>query len=110
MKKRREIKNKYLIFSIVLSIIFLLVHEHHECEGDGCLICLFSLIMLFTLNALLAIKFVPVLVERIKIYIKTIYNKVLDDYDLEKEKEFTFNNPINNIQSTDLITFGVKIQ
>ena len=110
MEKRREFKNKYLIFSIVLSIIFLFLHQFHECEGDGCLICLFSLIMLFVTNALLLIKYVPALVEKIVIYIRTIYNKVLDDYNLEEEKKFTFNNPINNIQTTDLITFGVKIQ
>ena len=110
MEKRREIKNKYLIFSLILSISFLLLHEHHECEGDGCLICLFSLIMLFVTNALLVIKFVPAIVEKITIYIKTIYHEVLNDNDIEEEKKIIFNKPINNIELTDLITFGVKIQ
>ena len=110
MEKRRQIKNLYLIFSIILSVSFFVLHEHHECEGDGCLICLFSLIVLLITNALLVIKFIPILVEKINIYIKTTYSKVLDDYNLLEEKKIVFNNPFNNRESTDLITFGVKIQ
>ena len=110
MEKRREIKNKYLIFSLILSLSFLLLHEHHECDGDGCLICLFSLVILFVTNALLVIKFIPKIVEKITIYIKTIYSKVLEDYNSKEEQKIIYNNPINNIELTDLITIGVKIQ
>ncbi len=111
MEKRREIKNKYLIFSLFLSVAFLIIHEHHECEGDGCLICLFSLIVFFATNAALLIKFVPTVVDKITLYIHTIYSRVLAN-DLDEEKELTNYNPIdiNNSELTDLITFGVKIQ
>ncbi len=111
MEKRREIKNKYLIFSLILSVVFLLIHEHHDCEGDGCLVCLFSLLIFFVTNAALLIKFIPTIVEKITLYIHTIYSRVLAS-DFDEEKELSDYNPIdiNNCELTDLITFGVKIQ
>ncbi|MBO7615410.1 MAG: hypothetical protein J6T15_06955 [Bacilli bacterium] len=111
MKRRNVLKNYYLVFSLILSFVFLLIHEHHECEGDGCLICLFSLITFFITNAALLIKFIPTIVEKITLYIHTIYSRVLAS-DLDEEKQITNYNPINinNCELTDLITFGVKIQ
>ena len=111
MKRRNVSKNYYLVFSLILSLVFLLVHEHHECEGDGCLICLFSLIIFFITNAALLIKFIPTIVEKITIYIRNIYSRVLVS-ELDEEKQVTNYNPINinNCELTDLITFGVKIQ
>lgn len=96
---------------LILSLVFLLVHEHHECEGDGCLICLFSLTIFFITNAALLIKFIPTIVEKITIYIHAIYSRVLVS-ELDEEKQITNYNPINinNCELTDLITFGVKIQ
>ena len=110
MKKLRENKNVYFYILILISFSVAFLHEFHECDGDGCLICLFSIITFFISNALLIIRFVPILVEKITIYINTTYSKVLEDYGIEEEKEFVFNNPINNLNETDLITFGVKIQ
>ena len=111
MKRRIQVKNYYLIFSLILSIVFLLVHEHHDCEGDGCLVCVFSLAIFFITNALLLIKFIPTIVEKITLYIHTIYSRVLVN-ELEEEEKIPNYNPINlnNYQTTDLITFGVKIQ
>ena len=111
MKRRNGFKNYYLIFSLILTIVFLFIHEHHDCEGDGCLVCLFSLIVLFVTNALLLIKFVPTIVEKITLYIHTIYSRVLAS-ETEEEKEIINYNPINinNCEPTDLIAIGVKIQ
>lgn len=111
MKRRNGLKNYYLIFSLILTITFLFIHEHHNCEGDGCLVCLFSLIVLFVTNALLLIKFIPTIVEKITIYIRTIYSRVLAS-ELDEEEEIFDYNPINinYCEPTDLIAIGVKIQ
>ena len=111
MKRRNGFKNYYLLFSLILSLVFLLIHEHHDCEGDGCLICLFSLFVFFISNTILLINFIPTVVEKITLYIHTIYSRVLES-ELDEEKELYNYNPINinNCKSTDLITFGVKIQ
>ncbi|MCR5309211.1 MAG: hypothetical protein K6E21_03775 [Bacilli bacterium] len=65
MKRRNGFKNYYLLFSLILSLVFLLIHEHHDCKGDGCLICLFSLFVFFISNAILLVKFIPTVVEKI---------------------------------------------
>lgn len=111
MKRRNESKNYFLIFSVILSIVLLLIHEHHDCEGDGCLICLFSVVIFFVTNAALLVKFIPTVVEKITLYIHTIYSRVLVNK-LDEEEKISDYNPINinNCESTDLITFGVKIQ
>ena len=111
MKRRNVSKNYYLVFSLILSIVFLLIHEHHDCEGDGCLICLFSIVIFFATNAALLVKFIPTVVEKITLYIHTIYSRVLVNELDEEEKIFDYNPiNINNCELTDLITFGVKIQ
>ena len=111
MKRRIWSKNYFLIFSVILSIVFLLIHEHHDCEGDGCLICLFSIVIFFATNAALLVKFIPTVVEKITLYIHTIYSRVLVNELDEEEKIFDYNPiNINNCELTDLITFGVKIQ
>ena len=104
-------KNYSVIFLAILMIVMLVIHEHHDCDGDGCLVCIFSLIVIFITNAALLIKFVPTIVRKIKLYIHTIYARVLVS-ELDEEKQITNYNPINinNCELTDLITFGVKIQ
>ena len=111
MKQRRENKNYCLFFSLVITFVFLLIHAHHDCDGDDCIICFLSLFILFISNAALLIKFIPVIAEKIIIYINAIYSKY-SHHNVDKEKEFINYNPINinNYELTDLITFGVKIQ
>lgn len=108
MLSKKEIKNLYIFLSISFSLVFLFLEQNHSCGGDGCLICLFSLIVHLVTNVLLLIKFLPTIVEKIVLYVSNSFLTIEND----KNKESTFNvsfNPYINI-TTDLISFGVKQQ
>ena len=110
MKSKRKILNFYLFYFGLLSLIFFFVEKNHQCEGDGCLICLFSLIIHFTTNVLLIIKFIPIVVEKIYVLIVNSYSDISNETCVKEDNSsfsYTYNNIPNNL---NLVSFGIKIQ
>lgn len=109
MKRKLNLKNLFLIFSIILSVFFLLAEQLHECEGDGCLICLFSTIIRFASNILLLTTFASIVVKKTYTLIKNVHANIINQINFNNNETVFTCNPINN-KEVKLTSFCIALK
>ena len=109
MKKKLNLKNLLIFSSIIFYISFLLVEQNHNCDGDGCLICLTSSIIRFVANCVLVFSFIPFIIEKISLLINLCESKFKVHHLGKKVTENKLYNPINN-KEVNLTTFCIALK
>lgn len=99
MKNKRLVKNLLLIFSLISYIAFFIVEQMHDCDGDGCLICVASTIVRFISNVLLLVLFIPLVIEKVVMLVKTnssvIAGKTFKEVKNKINCNFSYNSEVN---------------